>query len=112
MIDKVPRLERLSSGHYQLVLKDGTPFLARAGELQNSSLSSSAHMNKQWANLVAQNLNTVLGSVSWEQVEPVEGHFDWAELDEVIKDARTYGLKLVLLWFGTWKNGERPSKSA
>lgn len=63
-------------------------------------------MSKLWEKLVTFNLNTVLGPVSWDQIEPEEGKFDFSEIDQVIKDARTHGLKLVLLWFGSWKNGQ------
>lgn len=102
---RIPRLQQLSNGASHLIV-DGAPFLIRAGELHNSSLSSASYMSQVWANLRSIGLNTVLGSVSWEQIEPVEGSFDWTELDKVIKGAESYGLKLVLLWFGSFKNGE------
>jgi hypothetical protein len=43
--------------------------------------------------------------VHWDAVEPKEGKFDFSSVDMLIADARKYDLKLVLLWFGTWKNG-------
>lgn len=52
------------------------------------------------------NMNTVLGSVSWEQIEPTEANFDFEALDQVLLDARKHGLHVVLLWFGSFKNGE------
>jgi len=52
------------------------------------------------------NLNTVLAAVSWELTEPEEGKFDFTLVDGLIDDARQYNLRLVLLWFGSWKNGE------
>lgn len=75
------------------------------GELQNSALSSSEYMDTVWSKLAASNFNTVLGSVSWEQIEPKEGEFDFAELDRVILGARKHNLRLILLWFGSYKNG-------
>lgn len=78
----------------------------RAGELQNSSFSSSKYMAEAWPKLSEANINTVLGSVAWEQIEPEEGKFDFAELDECLRGARQHGIKLVLLWFGSFKNGE------
>ena len=51
------------------------------------------------------NLNTVLAPVSWEQLEPEEGRFDFALVDGLVKQARQRGMRLVLLWFGSWKNG-------
>ena len=34
----------------------------------------------------------------------VEGKFDFSLLDTLIKNARVFNMKLVLLWFGAWKN--------
>lgn len=84
---------------------NGQPFLMRAAELQNSSLSSAEYMMTVWQKLVDTHINTVLGSVTWEMIEPREGEFDFVELDQIILDARKFGLKLVLLWFGSFKNG-------
>jgi beta-galactosidase GanA len=50
------------------------------------------------------NLNTLLAPVSWELIEPVEGQFDFGTIDWLIEDARAHDMRLVLLWFGTWKN--------
>ncbi|PSN59657.1 glycoside hydrolase [Corynespora cassiicola Philippines] len=60
--------------------------------------------DKIWQNLKAMHINTLLGSVYWEQIEPTEGNFDFANLDSVILAAREHGFKLVLLWFGSFKN--------
>jgi beta-galactosidase GanA len=49
-------------------------------------------------------LNTVLAPVYWELIEPREGTFDFTLLDAMIASARKHDIKLVLLWFGTWKN--------
>src|SRR5207244_8066843 len=37
-------------------------------------------------------------------IEPQEGKFDVTLVDGLIRDARASGLKLVPLWFGSWKN--------
>ncbi|KAI8723128.1 hypothetical protein NCS52_00167900 [Fusarium sp. LHS14.1] len=88
----------------QLVVK-GKPFLMRAAELQNSSMTSAEYMDTVWQKLADMNINTVLGCVTWEMIEPVEGTFEFEELDKVILGARKHGLHLVLLWFGSFKNG-------
>ena len=54
-------------------------------------------------------MNTVLGAVTWEQIEPAEDQFNFKELDQAILDARRYGLHMVILWFGAFKNGESTS---
>ena len=82
----------------------GKPMLLIAGELGNSSASSAAYMAPHWARLRAMHLNTVLAPVSWELIEPTEGRFDWTGVDALIRDARAHDLRLVVLWFGAWKN--------
>ncbi|KAM0429245.1 hypothetical protein ACHAPT_006459 [Fusarium lateritium] len=88
----------------QLVVK-GKPFLMRAAELQNSSMTSAEYMDTVWQKLVDMKVNTVLGCVTWEMIEPVENTFDFEELDKVILGTRKHDLHLVLLWFGSFKNG-------
>jgi hypothetical protein len=88
----------------QLIV-DGKPFLALAGELTNNAATDLAYMKGVWPKLVATKLNTVLAAVSWAQIEPQEGKFDFSVLDGVIQGARIHNLRLVLLWFGSWKNG-------
>jgi beta-galactosidase GanA len=97
-----PRLEEHGSTR-QLVV-DGKPFLILGGELGNSSASSADYMRPHWPRLNAMNLNTVLAPVEWDLIEPVEGKFDWTSVDELLRDARAHDLKLVILWFGAWKN--------
>jgi hypothetical protein len=87
----------------QLIV-DGKPFLSLAGELSNSTATSVEYMKAVWPRLVAAKLNTVLAGVSWNQIEPREGKFDFGVLDGVIQGARSHNLRLVLLWFGSWKN--------
>jgi hypothetical protein len=88
----------------QLIV-DGKPFLALAGELLNNSATSLEYMKPLWPKIVQSKLNTVLAGVSWAQIEPKEGKFDFSVLDGVIREAHGHNVRLVLLWFATWKNG-------
>jgi beta-galactosidase GanA len=97
-----PRLEK--HGTTQQLVVDGKPFLILGGELGNSSASSADYMRPHWPRLKAMNLNTVLAPVEWDLIEPLEGKFDWMSVDELLRDARAHDLKLVILWFGAWKN--------
>jgi beta-galactosidase GanA len=97
-----PRLEK--QGTTQNLIVDGKPFLILGGELGNSSASSAAYMKPHWPRLAAMNLNTVLAPVSWELIEPAEGDFDWSSVDALLRDARAHDMRLVILWFGAWKN--------
>jgi len=84
---------------------DGEPFLILGAELHNSSSSTSTYMAGQWQRLQNAGANTVLAAVSWAQWEPDEGVFDGRVVDHLLDGARRHGLRLVLLWFGSWKNG-------
>ncbi|MCC8018874.1 MAG: DUF5597 domain-containing protein [Rikenellaceae bacterium] len=102
---QLPALSRTADGAYRLTV-DGEPFLMIAGELHNSSSSTKVYMDALWPRLKSLNLNTVLAAVSWEQFEPEEGVYDYEMVDYLISESRANGLKLCILWFGTWKNGE------
>jgi hypothetical protein len=99
----VPVLAR--RGQAIQLLVDGRPFLVLAGEVHNSSSSSLEYMKPIWPKLRQMNLNTVLAPVTWDLFEPQEGRFDFTLVDGLIQEARRHDLRLVLLWFGSWKNG-------
>lgn len=98
----IPHLEK--AGDSTRLVVDGEPFLVLGGELHNSSGSSLEYMQPIWPKLVALNLNTVVARVSWELSEPDEGRFDFALVDGLIRGAGENHLRLILLWFGSWKN--------
>jgi hypothetical protein len=102
--DGVPHLEK--SGTATRLMVDGQPLVLIAGELHNSSSSSLAYMQPIWSKLAALNLNSVIASLSWELVEPEQGKFDFTLLDGLIQGARRHHLRLVFIWFATWKNGD------
>jgi len=86
------------------VIVDDTPILMLGGELHNSSMGGFDYMRPIWKRMAEANLNTVIATVSWELVEPEEGSYDFALVDSMILGAREQGLKLVVIWFGSWKN--------
>ena len=87
----------------QLIV-DGKPFLILGGELGNSSATNMAYMQPIWPKLKVMHLNTVLVPIFWELIEEVEGQFDLSLVDDLIREARRQELKLIFLWFGSWKN--------
>lgn len=99
------KLVKNKQGATQLIV-DGRPYIMIAGELHNSSNSTAEYMNALWPGLRSLNLNTVLAAVAWEQVEPQEGRFDFSLVDNLLRGAREQQMKVVILWFGSWKNGE------
>jgi len=123
--ENIPHLRK--QGNATQLIVDGKPFVMLAGELHNSSASSMDYMRglalgrlgsgygssggsmfshgSVWGRLVRLNLNTVLATLSWELIEPEEGKFDFALVDGLVEDAQEHKLKLVFLWFSSWKNG-------
>lgn len=89
----------------QLMVND-EPFLMIAGEVHNSSASTVEYMEPIFPKLKNMNLNSVFVTVAWEQFEPEEGVYDYSLIDAILKNAKENDLKVALLWFATWKNGE------
>ena len=100
----IPALKKVGSSTCLIV--DGKPLVMHSGELHNSTASSLDYMrqNHVMERMSAMNLNSVIATISWEQFEPVEGQFDYTIIDGLLLDARKNDLKLIILWFGTFKN--------
>ena len=94
----------VKTGPSTQLMVDGKPYFVLGGELGNSTASSTAYMQPVWPKLKAMHLNTVIAPVYWELMEPTEGKFDFTLVDDLLRDARQHQMKLVLLWFGAWKN--------
>ncbi|MBX3739221.1 MAG: DUF5597 domain-containing protein [Candidatus Didemnitutus sp.] len=92
-----------AQGAAKQLIVDGAPFLVRGGELGNSS-GEPDYLRPFWPKLTAMNLNTVVAPVSWDLIEPQEGKFDFATVDGLLTAAQAHDMRLVLLWFGSWKN--------
>ena len=98
----IPHLEK--RGNVTQLIVDGRPFLILGGELLNSSSSSLSYMQPIWPKLTAMHLNTVVAPVAWETIELQEGKFNFTVVDGLISAAHEHDLRLVILWFGSWKN--------
>ena len=90
-------------GRYALLV-EGKPFLMLGGQIHNSS-SWPGELPQVWESMAALHANTVEAPVYWEQLEATPGKFDFTDVDAVVEGARAHHLHVVLLWFGTWKNG-------
>jgi hypothetical protein len=84
---------------------NGQAFFSLGGQARNSSGYNRGEAETAFRAVKLLHGNTLEIPVYWEQVEPVEGTFDWSSVDTLLAMAREYEVKLVLLWFGTWKNG-------
>jgi beta-galactosidase GanA len=90
-------------GRYALIV-DGAPFLILGAQCHNSSAWPEM-LPKVWPAIDYLHANTLEIPVYWEQFEPEPGKFDPSVVDTILKQAREHHVRLVLLWFGTWKNG-------
>lgn len=85
--------------------QNGKPFFTIGAQAHNNSGYTLKQLEQVWKACELMEVNTVAIAISWERFEPVEGQFDTEHVKAVIRETRAHGLKLVILWFGSWKNG-------
>jgi beta-galactosidase GanA len=100
--EKMPHLQK--KGNKTQLIVNEKPLVVLGGELGNSSATTMESMESIWTKLKDMNLNTVLTPIYWELIEKEEGKFDFSLVDDLILRARKENLKLIFLWFGSWKN--------
>ena len=100
----IPAIEK--TGESIRFLVDGSPYLMLGGQVHNSDTANADDLNKALDVLASWHANTAEVPIYWEAIEPKPGQFDFSSVDLAIQAARKRDLRLVFLWFGTWKNGE------
>ncbi len=85
---------------------NGKPFFPLGGQSNNSSAYNKNELMSAIKGVIAIGGNTLEAPVYWEQIEPLEGRFDFTSVDELFEACKDNNLKLIILWFATWKNGE------
>src|SRR5471032_2293288 len=99
---EMPHFAQKDGRHAFIV--DGAPFILLGGQCGNSSAWPS-ELPGVWSAVERMHANTLEAPVYWEQFEAQEGRYDTTIVDLMIRQAREHHVRLVLLWFGTWKNG-------
>ncbi len=90
----------------QTIFKNGDkPYFAFGGQCMNSSAINPSDRAMFWKALETIQGNTAEIPIFWETIEPLEGEFDFTLVGEILQEAREQNKKLILVWFGTWKNG-------
>ena len=100
---EMPRMAH-QNGRYALMV-DGKPYLMLGAQVSNSS-GWPEKLQALWPMAAAMHVDTLEVPVYWEQLEPSEGKFDDSVVDNVVQQARAHHVRLILLWFATWKNGK------
>ena len=100
----IPSLVQHGGGYALMV--DGAPYLILGAQSNNSS-DWPVSLPKVWSAIEYLHANTLEIPIYWEQFEPKPGDFDDSGVDLLLAQARQRHLHLVLLWFGTWKNGSQ-----
>ncbi len=99
---EMPKIIEKAGRHTLLV--DGRPYFMLGGQAGNSS-AWPAMLPGVWNAVNHLHANTLEVPLYWEQIEPERGKFDFNILDTLLLQARQHKVRLVLLWFATWKNG-------
>lgn len=97
-----PKVVEQDGRHALLV--NGKPFLVLGAQINNSSTWPDT-MPQVWPALERMHTNTIEAPIYWEQMEPTPGKFDFSSVDMLVRQSREHNMHLVILWFGTWKNG-------
>lgn len=86
------------------LLVDDQPFLILGLQWDCDSCFTPRAMNPLFPHAKRMGANTAALPVYWREVEPEPGAFDFTMVDERISQARRNDLRIVLIWFATWKN--------
>jgi hypothetical protein len=102
----IPRLVQ-RDGRFALFVDDA-PFLILGVEDQDLGLESTWPSHpKDWAAMEYLHANTIEIPIYWDQIEKQPGQFDFSSIDRLLAEARQHKVRLILLWFATWKNGSQ-----
>ncbi len=104
---EAPPIPRLVSedGQYRFLVDD-KPFLMLGGQAHNSTTSNAGDLQRYFEALVWMNGNTAEVPIYWDLIEPEPGQYDFELVDRTIEMARASDVRLIFLWFASWKNGE------
>lgn len=98
----LPEIRKEGNKHTFYV--DGQPYIVLGAQLWNSSAWPEI-TDRFWSQAQTLGCNTIEAPIYWQNIEPEPGKFNFRELEHLILSAREQNMKLILLWFGSYKNG-------
>ncbi|HEX6478290.1 MAG TPA: DUF5597 domain-containing protein [Ktedonobacteraceae bacterium] len=102
MTEAIPQIVRVDGKERLLV--DDSPFLILGLQWGCDSCLSKEEMNPLFPHAAAMGANTAVLPLYWQEVEPLPDQYDFRMIDERIRQAQANHLRIILLWFATWKN--------
>ena len=102
MTEQIPQIVRVDGKARLLV--DDNPFLILGLQWGCDSCFSKEEMNPLFPHAAAMGANTAVLPLYWREVEPLPDQYDFRMIDERIQQAQANRLRIILLWFATWKN--------
>ena len=100
----IPHLEK--RGLATQLIVDRKPFLVLGAEPPTSAPSNLEYLRYMMQVMAdTGHQNSAAIAIGWSWIEPEKGKYDFRIVDAMIKDAKQSNLRVVLVWFGSWKNG-------
>ncbi|MDR1899759.1 MAG: DUF5597 domain-containing protein [Treponema sp.] len=100
----MPHLEELN-GRKALYV-DGKPFIILGLQWDCDGCYTPEDMDPFFEHGKKMGLNTASLLLYWREIEPNEGEYHFEMLDHRIEMARKFNMKIVLVWFASFKNGD------
>lgn len=100
---QIPRLKTID-GKVRLMV-DGAPYFILGMQLDCDSCYDADNMAGLMAQAKRMGCNSVALLLYWRLIEPEMGQYDFTILDAMIAAAEKCDLRIVLVWFGSYKNG-------
>ncbi|MGA3100202.1 MAG: beta-galactosidase, partial [Bryobacteraceae bacterium] len=100
-VHPVPRIVE-KNGRFALFVDDA-PFLIMG--IEDLTMGDWPPRPAIWPALEYMHVNTVEIAVYWQDFEPQPGKYDYAVIDRLLEAARQHNVRLLPLWFGSYKNG-------
>jgi hypothetical protein len=99
---QISELKKLN-GHTALYV-DNNPFIILGLQLDCDSCYDSSTIDDLMKQIGVLGGNTAACLLYWRLIEPEEGQYDFSILESMIESAKRYDLRIVLVWFGSYKN--------